>query len=64
MKAKEFREMSLEELYAKEGELYEQLFKLRVQHSIGQLENPSKIRLVRKDIARLKTVLKERKDAT
>jgi large subunit ribosomal protein L29 len=60
MKARELREKSIEELHRTELELAEQLFKLRFQKATGQIENPVKIRLVRKDIARLKTVLAQR----
>ncbi len=60
MKARELREKSIEELRRTEAELSEQLFKLRFQKATGQIENPVKMRLVRKDIARLKTVLAER----
>lgn len=59
MKAARFRDMSAEELLQKEKELLDQLYKLRFQRATGKLENPSKIRQVRKDYARLKTVLKE-----
>jgi large subunit ribosomal protein L29 len=60
MKAKDLREKSIEELRNSQAELKEQLFKLRFQKATGQIQNPSKIRLVRKDIARLETVLAER----
>ncbi len=60
MKARELREKSIEELRSTERDLKEQLFKLRFQAATGQVENPVKIRLVRKDIARLMTVLAER----
>lgn len=60
MKARELRELSEEELRAKERELIDQLFKLRFQHELGQLENASKLRNVRRDIARIKTVLQEK----
>jgi len=60
MKAKELRDKSIEELRRTESELGEQLFKLRFQKATGQIENPVKIRLVRKDIARVKMVLSER----
>ena len=61
MKADKVREMSAEELSAKERELSEQLFKLRFQKSIGQLDNALKIRETRRDIARVKTVLRIRR---
>jgi large subunit ribosomal protein L29 len=60
MKADKVREMSAEELGAKERELSEQLFKLRFQKSIGQLDNALKIRETRRDIARVKTVLRQK----
>ena len=59
MKAKDLREKSHEELDKSLGDLEEQLFKLRFQKSTGQIENPQKIREVRKDIARVRTVLSE-----
>jgi large subunit ribosomal protein L29 len=60
MKAGKVREMGLEELRTKERELQEQLFRLRVQKSIGQLDNAIKLRQTRRDIARVKTVLREK----
>ncbi len=58
------RELSVDELQTKEAELRDQLFKLHFQHALGQLENPLKVKNVRKDIARIKTLLKELKDKT
>ena len=60
MKTSQVRDMGKAELETKEKELQEQLFRLRVQKSIGQLENAIKIRETRRDIARVKTVLKEK----
>lgn len=60
MRAKELREFNNEELGQKEADLREELFKLRFQRSSGQLENFARIRLVRRDIARILTVYKER----
>ena len=60
MKAKEFREQTSEELLAKEAELYDQLFKLRFQAATAQLEKPAKIRQVKRDLARIKTVLRQK----
>jgi len=60
MKPAKVREMGLDELRTKERELKEQLFRLRVQKSIGQLDNAIKLRETRRDIARVKTVLKEK----
>jgi large subunit ribosomal protein L29 len=63
MKASKVREMGNDELQAKEKELQEQLFRLRVQKSLGQLDNPVKVREVRRDIARVKTVIKQKQVA-
>jgi large subunit ribosomal protein L29 len=60
MKVKEIRERSDNELQKQLGDLEEQLFKLRFQKSTGQIENPQKIREVRKDIARVLTVINQR----
>jgi large subunit ribosomal protein L29 len=60
MKAKELREQTEEELRLKETELYDQLFKLRFQAATAQLEKPANIRKVHKDLARVKTVLKQK----
>jgi large subunit ribosomal protein L29 len=59
MKAKELRQMGGEELRKKETEMREELFKLRFQHGIRKLENPSRLRQLRKNIARVQTVLAE-----
>lgn len=59
MKAKELRSMSAEELARKEQELREDYFKLKFQHGIRRLENPSRLARMRKDIARVQTVLNE-----
>jgi len=63
MKPAKVRELGTEELKAKERELKEQLFRLRVQKSIGQLDNAIKLRDTRRDVARVKTVLKEKQVA-
>ncbi|MFV2071393.1 MAG: 50S ribosomal protein L29 [Thermoanaerobaculales bacterium] len=60
MKAKDVRDRSDDELRKTLGDLQEQLFKLRFQKSTGQIENPTKIREVRKDIARVLTVMNQR----
>ena len=60
MKATELREMSVEQLNAKLGELKEELFTLRFQHAINQLDNPQKIVEVKKNIARVMTILSEK----
>jgi len=59
MKASELRELSFEELQAKLKSLKEELFNLRFQSAINQLENPMRIKAVKKDIARVQTVLTE-----
>lgn len=59
MKAKELRDMSVEDLQKKEQDLREDYFKLRFQHGIRQLENPARLAQLRKDIARVQTVLNE-----
>jgi large subunit ribosomal protein L29 len=60
VKAEKIREMSAAELKSKERELQEQLFRLRFQKSIGQLDNGGKMRETRREIARVKTILKEK----
>jgi len=60
MKPSQVREMGPDALKAKESELHEQLFRLRVQQSLGQLDNAIKLREIRRDIARVKTVLREK----
>ncbi|RKD34121.1 50S ribosomal protein L29 [Thermohalobacter berrensis] len=60
MKAKELRELTSKELNEKLSELKSELFNLRFQLATGQLDNPMRIKMVRKDIARIKTVLRER----
>lgn len=60
MKADKVREMGETELTAKDRELQEQLFKLKMQKATGQLDNPARIQQIRRDIARVKTILKEK----
>lgn len=60
MKANEIREIATEELVAKAKELKEELFNLKFQLSLGQLANTAKIKEVRRNIARIKTILNER----
>ena len=60
MKASEIREMTAEQLNDKLKELKEELFNLRFQHAINQLENPHKLEEVKRDIARVMTVLNEK----
>jgi large subunit ribosomal protein L29 len=60
MKAVELRDMDAESLNVKVRELDDQLFRMRIQKSMGQLEAPGKIRNVRRELARVKTVLREK----
>ena len=60
MKATELLELSDEDLEKRIRDLKEELFRLRFQHATGQLENPMRLREVRRDIARLKTVVRQR----
>ncbi len=63
MKAEEFRELTEDDLRARERDLHDQLFRLRIQKAMGQLDQPQKVRWVRRDLARLLTVLKEKEQA-
>ena len=60
MKVEEIRELGVDELRTRERELDDQLFRLRIQKSMGQLEAPAKVRGIRKDLARVKTILREK----
>lgn len=60
MKAQEFKEMSEAELRQKEKDFTAELFNLRFQHATGQLENTQRVPQVRKDLARVKTVLRQK----
>jgi large subunit ribosomal protein L29 len=64
MKIKELKEMTADELKHRETELVDQLFKLRFQKSLGQLESPMKIKNIKHDIARIKTLLNRTPKAT
>ena len=57
MKAKQLRDLTLEELQQKHDDLWTEMFGLRVKHTLGQLENPLQLRAIRRDIARCKTLL-------
>ena len=59
MKASEIREMSVDELNEKLVSLKEELFALRFQHAVNQLENPKRLQAVMKDIARVKTFIRK-----
>ena len=60
MKAQEMRAMTSEELSHRLDELYTELFNLRFQQALGQIENPMRLRLIRREIARTNTILKEK----
>ena len=61
MKIGEIRELGVEDLQSREKDLDDQLFRLRIQKSMGQLEAPARVRTVRRDLARVKTILRERR---
>jgi large subunit ribosomal protein L29 len=60
MKAKEMRELTVEELLKRKKDMKEEAFNLRFQHSTGQLDNTSRMKLIRKDVARIELVLHEK----
>ena len=60
MKAKELKNLSVEELAKKLDELKKDLFMLRMQHATKQLDNPMRLNAVKKDIARIKTIIREK----
>jgi large subunit ribosomal protein L29 len=59
MNASEIREMTVDEMQRKQTDLKQELFNLRFQHEIGQLENPRKIKQTKQDVARIQTVIRE-----
>ena len=59
MKAKEIKDMSVAELNEKLAELKQELFNLRFQHAVNQLENPMRMKALKKDIARVKTFIRK-----
>jgi large subunit ribosomal protein L29 len=61
MKAAELRDLGADELTLKERDLNDQLFRMRIQKSMGQLEAPEKMKTVRRDLARVKTVLRQKR---
>jgi large subunit ribosomal protein L29 len=58
--AKELRDLSSDELQTKAADLKKEMFNLRFQQAMGQIENPMRLRMLRRDIAKTKTVLKEK----
>jgi large subunit ribosomal protein L29 len=64
VKASELRDLSLDELSVKSSDLRSELFNAQVKRSTGQLENAAKLLLLRRDIARVETVLREKRGAT
>ena len=63
MKVDEIRELDVTELRVREKDLDDQLFRMRIQKSMGQLEAPAKMREMRRDLARIKTILRQREQA-
>ena len=63
MKVVEVRDLGVDELRQREKDLDDQLFRLRIQKSMGQLEAAHKLKLLRRDLARVKTVLREKETA-
>ena len=61
MKTAELRDLGADELMTQERDLNDQLFRMRIQKSMGQLEAPDKLRTVRRDLARVKTVLRQKR---
>jgi large subunit ribosomal protein L29 len=64
MKAAELRDLGQDELLVKERDLTDQLFRMRIQKSMGQLEAPDKLRTVRRDLARVKTFLRQKRNSS
>jgi len=60
MKTAEIRELGVDELRSREQELGDQIFRLRIQKSMGQLEAPAKVRDMRRELAKVKTILREK----
>lgn len=60
MNAAELRDLDVDALETKSRELDDQLFRMRIQKSMGQLDVPSKVRTVRRELARVKTILREK----
>ena len=63
MKTAEIRDLGLDELRLKEKDLDDEIFRLRIQKSMGQLEAPARVRDLRRDLAKVKTILREKQTA-
>ena len=61
MKASKLRDLTVDELKLQETQITDQVFRLRFQVAAGQLDNPAKVHVLRKDLARVKTVLRQKK---
>lgn len=61
MKASKLRDLTVDELELQETQITDQVFRLRFQVAAGQLDNPAKVHILRKDLARVKTVLRQKK---
>jgi large subunit ribosomal protein L29 len=64
MKTAEIRELGVDELRSKENDLDDEIFRLRIQKSMGQLEAPARVRDLRRDLAKVKTILREKEQAS
>ena len=64
MKASEIRDMTAQELENKLVDLKKELFALRFQHTVNQIDNPARLKAVKKDIARVKTIIREKQTAS
>ena len=64
MKPAEFRELSLDELQTKGHDLRSEAFNIRIKRSTGQLENTARLKQLRRDIARVETIIREKREAT
>ncbi len=60
MKIKEIRDLTIDELRVKERDLTDDLFRLKIRHTTGQLDSPAALKNVRRDIARIKTAMKQK----
>jgi large subunit ribosomal protein L29 len=63
MKIKELRELTVDELTARRNELKQEIVNLRIQAQVGQLENPARLKIIRREVAKIETLLTQRKQA-